>query len=256
MSGFRGGHPVTAALDIHGLAKAFGGVRALAGVDLRVGDQEILGLIGPNGSGKTTLVVSGFVRPDGGTVLLHDRPITGFVPHVIARAGVARTFQNLRIFRRRTVLENVLLGQTPRVSTLDILNPLPTAHHESQRRTALGLLGRFGLERHADVIAGGLSFGDQKRLELARALAGEPRLLLLDEPAGGMNPSEIEALTHTLRAARDEGIAILLIEHNMKLVMQLCDRIAVLASGELIATGTPDEIRHDARVIRSYLGEE
>jgi ABC-type branched-subunit amino acid transport system ATPase component len=248
---------MSAVLDIRGLAKAFGGVRALVGVDLRVGGDEILGLIGPNGSGKTTLVnlVSGFVRPDDGTVLLQEHPITGFAPHRITRAGVARTFQNLRIFRRRSVLENVLLGQTPRVSRLDILNPLPTAKHASQRCGALALLRRFGLERHADAIAGSLSFGDQKRLELARALASEPRLLLLDEPAGGMNPSEIETLTHTLRAARDDGIAILLIEHNMKLVMQLCDRIAVLASGELIATGSPDEIRRDARVIRSYLGE-
>lgn len=246
------------ALNIRGLAKAFGGVRALAGVDLDVGADEILGLIGPNGSGKTTLVnlVSGFVRPDGGTVLLHERPITGFAPHLITRAGAARTFQNLRIFRRRTALDNVLLGQTPRLSKLDVLNPLPTARHASRLRSALALLRRFGLERHADAIAGSLSFGDQKRLELARALASEPRLLLLDEPAGGMNPSEIEALTHALRAARDEGVAILLIEHNMKLVMQLCDRIAVLASGEMIATGTPDEVRRDPRVIRSYLGDQ
>jgi branched-chain amino acid transport system ATP-binding protein len=249
---------VSNALSIRGLAKAFGGVRALGGVNLAVADREILGLIGPNGSGKTTLVnlVSGFVRADGGTVLLHDRPITGLVPHRITRAGIARTFQNLRIFRRRTALENVLLGQTAGVSPLEIVNPIPTARHEVRRQAALELLGRFGLLRKGDALAGSLSFGEQKRLELARALASAPRMLLLDEPAGGMNPSEIEELAQTLRAVRSEGIAIVLIEHNMKLVMQLCDRIAVLASGELIATGSPEAIRRDPHVIRCYLGEE
>ncbi len=249
---------MSTALAIHGLAKSFGGVRALAGVDLAVTDREILGLIGPNGSGKTTLVnlVSGFIRSDAGRVLLHDRPITGLRPHLIARAGVARTFQNLRIFRRRTVLENVLLGQTPHVSALDILNPLPTRRGEARRHAALVFLARFGLDGKAEAVAGGLSFGEQKRLELARALASAPRLLLLDEPAGGMNPSEIEELRATLSGVRAEGIAILLIEHNMKLVMELCDRIAVLASGELIASGSPDAIRRDPHVIRSYLGEE
>lgn len=249
---------MTDALAIRGLAKAFGGVRALAGVDLAVADREILGLIGPNGSGKTTLVnlVSGFVRPDGGTVRLHDRTITGLAPHRITRAGVARTFQNLRIFRRRTALENVLLGQTPCVAPLEILNPVATARQDMRRQAALELLGRFGLPGRGDVLAGSLSFGEQKRLELARALASRPRMLLLDEPAGGMNPTEIEALVQTLRAVRAEGVAIVLIEHNMKLVMQVCDRIAVLASGELIATGSPEAIRRDPHVIRCYLGEE
>lgn len=245
-------------LRVQSVAKAFGGVRALAGVDLALGEREILGLIGPNGSGKTTLVnvVSGFIRPDSGSVMLGNRPITGLPSHLIARNGLARTFQNLRIFRRRTALENVMLGQTPVVSMRDFLTPLPTARQRTQEQAAHDLLTRFGLHDKAETVAGSLSFGEQKRLELARAMAGSPRVLLLDEPAGGMNPSEIEELKARLREVRAEGVAILLIEHNMKLVMEICDRIAVLSSGELLMTDKPDRVRQDARVIRSYLGEE
>jgi branched-chain amino acid transport system ATP-binding protein len=249
---------VSAALAIRGIAKSFGGVKALAGVDLDLGGDEILGLIGPNGSGKTTLVnvVSGFVEADHGVVSLADKPLTGLAPHRIVKAGVTRTFQNLRIFRRRTVIENVLLGQTPKVSTGEVLNPLPTANRDARTLQARELLARFRLEQKVHAIAGSLSFGEQKRLELARALAGAPRILLLDEPAGGMNPTEIEDLKERLRNVRAGGVAILLIEHNMKLVMELCDRIAVLAQGALIAAGPPDVVRRDAHVIRSYLGEE
>ena len=245
-------------LSVHSVAKAFGGVRALVGVDLVLGEREILGLIGPNGSGKTTLVnvVSGLIKPDCGSVMLGERPITGLASHLIARAGVARTFQNLRIFRRRSALENVMLGQTPTVTTQDFLTPLPTARQRTQRQAAHDLLRRFGLRDKADTVAGSLSFGEQKRLELARAMASAPKVLLLDEPAGGMNPSEIEELKVRLREVRAEGAAILLIEHNMKLVMDICDRIAVLSSGELVMTDKPERVRHDARVIRSYLGEE
>jgi ABC-type branched-subunit amino acid transport system ATPase component len=249
---------VISALAAQAVSKAFGGVRALAGVDLVLGDKEILGLIGPNGSGKTTLVnvVSGFISPDSGRISLMGSSITGLAAHNIARAGMARTFQNLRIFRRRTALENVQLGQTPSVSALDSLSPLPTAGRRAQVATAHELLARFGLGAKAETVAGALSFGEQKRLELARALASAPQVLLLDEPAGGMNPSEIEELKARLREVRNQGVAILLIEHNMKLVMELCDRIAVLSSGELITTGKPDEVRQDPRVINSYLGEE
>lgn len=249
---------MSAALALRGVAKSFGGVRALAGVDLELGTNEILGLIGPNGSGKTTLVnvISGFVTPDTGVVSLSDGAITGLAPHRIVKAGVIRTFQNLRIFRRRTVLDNVLLGQTPKVSTGAILNPFPTADLKARHRQAHELLQRFRLGHKSDAMAGSLSFGELKRLELARAIAGAPEVLLLDEPAGGMNPSEIEELKGRLRDVRASGVAILLIEHNMKLVMELCDRIAVLAQGALIATGTPDVVRRDAHVIRSYLGEE
>ena len=249
---------MSVALSIKGIAKAFGGVQALAGVDLELGEHEILGLIGPNGSGKTTLVnvVSGFVDADAGRVALHGRDITGLRAHTVARAGMARTFQNLRIFRRRTALENVVLGQTPSVSSLDFLAPLPTMRQRAQTREARELLVRFGLQTKIDTVAGSLSFGEQKRLELARAMAGAPRVLLLDEPAGGMNPSEIDELKVRLREVRAQGVAVLLIEHNMRLVMELCDRIAVLSSGELIMSGTPEAVRQDARVIRSYLGED
>ena len=246
------------ALVIEGVAKTFGGVRALAGVDLVLGEGEILGLIGPNGSGKTTLVnvVSGFVDADAGSVRHRDRTITGLASHQITRAGIARTFQNLRIFRRRTALENVVLGQTPTISALDFLMPLPTARQREQYQNARDLLARFGLHGKADTVAGSLSFGEQKRLELARAMACAPQVLLLDEPAGGMNPSEIEELKGRLREVRAQGVAVLLIEHNMRLVMELCDRIAVLAAGQLVMTGTPGAVRQDERVIRSYLGEE
>jgi ABC-type branched-subunit amino acid transport system ATPase component len=249
---------MSAALDITGVAKSFGGVRALKGVDLSVSQGEILGLIGPNGSGKTTLVsvVSGLIAPDAGTFATHGRSLAGLPPHRVCRAGVSRTFQNLRIFRRRTALENVLLGQTTQVLTVSLLAPFATAHSREERRRALRLLTRFGLGGRENILAGSLSFGDQKRLELARALAAEPKVLLLDEPAGGMSPSEIEELKGKLKAVSAEGIAILLIEHNMPLVMGISDRVAVLASGEMIATGSPAEIRADARVIRSYLGEE
>jgi ABC-type branched-subunit amino acid transport system ATPase component len=249
---------MSAALDITGVAKSFGGVRALKGVDLSVSQGEILGLIGPNGSGKTTLVnvVSGLIAPDAGTFATHGRSLAGLPPHRVCRAGVSRTFQNLRIFRRRTALENVLLGQTTQVRTVSLLAPFATAHSREERGRALRLLARFGLGGRENILAGSLSFGDQKRLELARALAAEPKVLLLDEPAGGMSPSEIEELKGKLKAVSAEGIAILLIEHNMPLVMGISDRVAVLASGEMIATGSPAEIRADARVIRSYLGEE
>jgi ABC-type branched-subunit amino acid transport system ATPase component len=249
---------MSAALDISGVAKSFGGVRALRGVDLSVSQGEILGLIGPNGSGKTTLVnvVSGLIAPDAGTFATHGQPLAGLPPHRVCRAGVLRTFQNLRIFKRRTSLENVLLGQTGQVRYLGLLAPFPTPRSREERTRALQLLARFGLDGREDILAGSLSFGDQKRLELARALAAEPKVLLLDEPAGGMSPSEIEELKGKLKAVSAEGIAILLIEHNMPLVMGISDRVAVLSSGELIATGSPEEIRADARVIRSYLGEE
>jgi branched-chain amino acid transport system ATP-binding protein len=249
---------MSAALEITGVTKSFGGVRALKGVDLCVSQGEILGLIGPNGSGKTTLVnvVSGLIAADAGTFSAHGRSLGGLPPHRVCRAGVVRTFQNLRIFRRRTALENVLLGQTGQARMFSLLSPFPSTRSLRERHRAVQLLARFGLAGREDVLASSLSFGNQKRLELARALAAEPKILLLDEPAGGMSPSEIEELKGKLKEVSAEGISILLIEHNMPLVMGISDRVAVLASGEMIATGSPREIRGDARVIRSYLGEE
>jgi branched-chain amino acid transport system ATP-binding protein len=245
-------------LQVRGVAKSFGGVRALAGIDLELRPREIFGLIGPNGSGKSTLVnvVSGFIAPDAGDVSFDGHRISGLPHYRIARAGLGRTFQNLRISKRRTVLENVMLGQTPVIGRLDFLMPVPTSRQRAQHEAARAMLARFGLAGKSESIAGTLSFGDQKRLELARAMAGSPSALLLDEPAGGMNPSEIDELRELLRQLRDEGLAILVIEHNMRLMMQVCDRMAVLASGELIMTGSPEEVRRDERVIRSYLGED
>ena len=251
-------HSVTTMLEITGVAKSFGGVHALTKVDLSLRHGEILGLIGANGSGKTTLVniVSGFLKADGGMVALSGAKLTGLAPHVIARSGLTRTFQNLRIFRRRTALENVLLGQTRRVRRLDLFLPFPTDAYRTDRRRAMSLLAQFGLRGREHDLAGNLSFGDQKRLELARALASEPIVLLLDEPAGGMNPNEIQELAGTLREFSAGGLSILLIEHNMALVLGISDRVAVLASGEMIAIGSPAEIRRDPRVISSYLGDE
>lgn len=244
-------------LEIRALSKRFGGVVALEAVGLSLRHGEILGLIGPNGSGKTTMVnlISGYLRPTGGSIAMDGRSLDGLAPHRIVRAGLSRTFQNLRIFKRRTVLENVMTGQAGRVSPLEALVPFPTWRRDSRHLQALDVLERFGLADKADAVAGALSFGEQKRLELARAMAAEPRVLLLDEPAGGMNPTEIDALTATLRAVREAGVAILLIEHNMRLVMEVCDRVAVLCFGKLIADGAPAEIRADPAVIASYLGQ-
>jgi ABC-type branched-subunit amino acid transport system ATPase component len=245
------------ALEVRGVRKAFGGVVALDRVDLSLGEHEILGLIGPNGSGKTTFVnvVSGFLAPDTGSIAALGRSLNGLRAHSIARAGIARTFQNLRIFRRRTVLENVLLGQSTRIPIRRRFLPFVTWRRDGDYHRAMALLARFGLAEKAETTAGALSFGEQKRLELARALASEPRVLLLDEPAGGMNPSEIDRFKDTLRQIRAEGLAILLIEHNMRLVMDLCDRLTVLSFGSVIAEGPPDAVRRDAKVIESYLGK-
>jgi ABC-type branched-subunit amino acid transport system ATPase component len=249
---------MSAALDIAGVAKSFGGVRALRGVDLSVSQGEILGLIGPNGSGKTTLVnvVSGLIAPDAGTFATHGQPLAGLPPHRVCRAGVLRTFQNLRIFKRRTALENVLLGQTGQVRYLGLLAPFPTPRSREERTRALQLLARFGLGGREDILAGSLSFGDQKRLELARALAAEPKVLLLDEPAGGMTPVEVEDLNQLIRKIRESGVTVLLVEHHMRLVMRVSDVVTVLDAGRVIASGSPDTVRRDPRVIAAYLGRD
>jgi ABC-type branched-subunit amino acid transport system ATPase component len=199
-------------------------------------------------------VISGYLQPTSGTITLEGRQLVGLAPHRIVHAGLSRTFQNLRIFKRRTVLENVMAGQASRVSALETLLPFPTWRRDAHQRSAHDLLDRFGLVGKADAVAGALSFGDRKRLELARAIAAEPHVLLLDEPAGGMNPTEIEELIGALRVVRQAGVAILLIEHNMRLVMEVCDRISVLCFGKTIAEGVPAEIRAHPEVIASYLG--
>ena len=247
-------------LEVSGLVKRFRGVTAVDGVSLSVRPGEILGVVGPNGSGKTTLfnVISGLYRPSSGRVQLDGRVISGLRPYRISRLGVARTFQHLRLFRDLTVRENLLV-------TLDrtrtwwswryVCWPLGVWRHErSLRRSAAELLDRFGLAQFAAARPGTLPYGIQRRLELARAMAAGPRLLLLDEPAAGLNGEEQRQLAVIVRSIRDSGVTVVLIEHNMGLVMSLCSRVVVLDSGTVIAEGAPAEVARDPAVLAAYLG--
>ena len=244
-------------LEATGVTKRFGGVVAVNAVDLAVSAGEALGLIGPNGAGKTTFInlISGHLRADSGTIVLGGDEVTRLRPHQLARRGVARTFQAIRLFRGLTVLENIAVGRHVRTRSdvLATLVPLRPAGR-AEREIALALLDRMGLRRRAEALAGELAYGDQRRLEIARALASEPRLLILDEPAAGMNPTESAALRDLLRALVAEGLTIVLIEHDVRLVMGTCDRVAVLNFGRKIAEGTPAEVQADAAVREAYLG--
>jgi branched-chain amino acid transport system ATP-binding protein len=248
-------------LRVEDLSIAFGGLAALADLSLEVGEREIFALIGPNGAGKSTVfnVVSGLYRPDRGRVTLRGEDLTRLPPHAIARRGVGRTFQNTEVFRALSVLDNVLVGRHTHLTTgaLRAALGLPGGRREeaAARTRALALLARLGLGDVAGVPAGGLPLGSQKRLEIARALAGEPRLLLLDEPAGGLNSTETQTLMDVIRRLRDEeGLTILVVEHDMELVMGLSDRVAVLDHGRKIAQGKPREIAVDPAVVEAYLG--
>ncbi|MFZ0409603.1 MAG: ABC transporter ATP-binding protein [Cyanobium sp.] len=248
-------------LQVQDLGVRFGGIQALEGIDLAVQEGEIFGLLGPNGAGKTTLfnVVSGLTTASSGTVRWRGAAIDGLSSHRIARLGIARTFQNLRLFNSLSCLDNVLVGmhQHSRQPPLAALLQMPTfRRREGQlQRQALELLALFGLETAAHQNASNLSYGERRRLELARALATEPRLLLLDEPAAGMNPAEKNDLCELIRAIRERfELTVMIIEHHVPLMMRLCDRLAVLNFGERIALGTPDAVRHDPRVIEAYLG--
>jgi branched-chain amino acid transport system permease protein len=247
-------------LEVSGLVKRFRGVTAVDGVSLSVRSGEILGVVGPNGSGKTTLfnVISGLYRPSSGRVQLDGRVISGLRPYRISRLGVARTFQHLRLFRDLTARENLLV-------TLDrtrtwwswryVAWPLGVWRHErSLRRSAAELLDRFGLAQFAAARPGTLPYGIQRRLELARAMAAGPRLLLLDEPAAGLNGEEQRQLAAIVRSIRDSGVTVVLIEHNMGLVMSLCSRVVVLDSGTVIAEGAPAEVARNPLVLEAYLG--
>jgi branched-chain amino acid transport system ATP-binding protein len=244
------------------ITKRFGGLTAVNDISLSVEDKSIISVIGPNGAGKTTFfnIVTGIYQPDEGSIMLDGRSLAGLRPDQIAAMGITRTFQNIRLFGNMTVLENVLVGMHTRLKTnaWQILLHSRAFKREEEESTerALKLLQFVGLRQRADDLARSLAYGEQRRLEIGRALASNPRLILLDEPAAGMNPQETEDATDLIRRLRDDlGVTVVLIEHDMGLVMEISERIAVLDYGKRIAEGTPNEVRRNPRVIEAYLGQ-
>jgi len=260
-----GGHPADGVdrplLGVRGVSVAFGGLQALDEVSLEVREGEVLGLIGPNGAGKTTLfnVVCGFVRPSAGTITWQGRELTRIRPDRLAGLGIARTLQGLGLFPHQTVLANVMVGadRHARAGFVSAFFGLPASDRDERalRGRAIAVLTELGIADAAGRLPGTLPYGVQKRVALARALVAEPRLLLLDEPASGLSEHEMRELGDLIRQLRGR-MAVMLVEHHMDLVMAVCERIAVLDFGRLIATGTPDEVQGDPAVLDAYLGQE